>query len=483
MRNRLKFFYRIHERTPDCGAPNRLILISLLFLFIFTGCAHYRLNQPLESGTAKTRYDFKQFCSVTNPDGTFVVLTFSGGGIKASALAFGVLDKLRETVLPGSNRRLLDNVNIISTVSGGSFTGAYYALFGDRIFDDFREKFLYRNIQKALFRELLNPVNWVRRLSPNYSKSNIAAEFYDETIFESKTFGYLAEKPKTPFLIINATNMSLGTQFEFTSRQFDYLGSDLLSWPVAHAVAASSAFPFLMSPVTLKNYTNTAEYRVSAADHAALAEYWENKRRYYAAKNNLVYSDTKEHPFIHLVDGGISDNLGLRAIYNLFERQEMREKISNREIRRLLVIIVNARTEPQYKIDKNESPPGLFMVGLKAFTIPMHNYSVETIELFKTMLQQHIRTQENVSSCQKLLDAHCTDGFKIPQPAGGGLKLYVAELSFDNLADQAEKDYFNDLPTSFSLDKTQVDRLIDAGGQLLAEHPAFRQFMSEYSPD
>ena len=70
-----------------------------------------------------------------------------------------------------------------------------------------------------------------------------------------------------------------------------------------------------------------------------------NKHRYYAARNNEIYTDEKEHPYVHLADGGLADNLGLRAVYDLYVREEVRTKINSGKIKRLLVIIVNAKAE------------------------------------------------------------------------------------------------------------------------------------------
>jgi NTE family protein len=66
------------------------------------------------------------------------MLTFSGGGTRAAALAYGVLETLRDTPIKidGKTARMLDEVDLISSVSGGSFTSAYYGLHGDGIFEE-----------------------------------------------------------------------------------------------------------------------------------------------------------------------------------------------------------------------------------------------------------------------------------------------------------------------------------------------------------
>jgi predicted acylesterase/phospholipase RssA len=462
--------------------------LTLLFAAAFiavslSGCAHYPINQPLDPARSSGRYDFSSLGNSVSKDGTFVVLTFSGGGTRAAALSYGALDKLRRTRLPGSNERLLDRVNIISTVSGGSFTGAYYALFGDRLFEDFREKFLYRNIQKELSQDLFKIANLVRVMSSTFGRSNLAEEYYDAEIFGAKTFDSLARKGRPPFLIINATNMVTGSPFEFTSSQFDYISSDLLSLPVSRAVAASSAFPFLLSPITLKNYSKPSEFSISEEDVEALRERHRDKRRFYRVKNDLLYATSNEHPYVHLMDGGVADNLGLRAVYNLFEKRELREMLRTGGIKRLLFIIVNAKTDPTETLEKDEGTPGLVTVGVKACTIPMDNYTFETIELLKARLGEYIRKQEEVSACQKIVDEHCRNGFRLADAAGGRMKLYIAELSFEGIRERAEKVYFNNLPTSFALEREEVDKLIEIGGRLLAEEPAFKKFIEEYGRD
>ena len=290
----------------------------------------------------------------------------------------------------------------------------------------------------------------------------------------------LAEKGKRPFLIINATNLYTGSRFEFTGDQFNYISSDILSYPIAGAVAASSAFPFLLSPVGLENYSSPANYKMTKADEMALKDYRNNKDRYYNALNNTMYTDKMDHRYLFLMDGGLADNIGLRAIHDLYVRGGIRKKINDGTIKRLLVIVVNAKTEAQQTFDQDESPPGLSTVALKTCTVSMDNYSFETVEAIKQLFADRIQAQNNVEACQQKLDEHCKNGFKIPELAGGKMKLYVADISFDNLTDNSEKSFLKHLPTSFHLEKDQVERLIKAGRSLLKEDPELKDFMEEF---
>src|SRR5437867_3857471 len=175
---------------------------------------------------------------------------------RAAALDFGVLEELARTGVgpPCAQHRLLDEVDLISSVSGGGFTAAYYALWGD-IFSDFEPQFLKKRVQNALRLSILAPWNTVRLFSPTFNRSDLAAEYYDRLLFKGATFGDLAARPCAPFLIINSTDLTSGSRFEFTQDQFDFLNSDLSQFPISRAVAASSAHPLLLSPVVLKNYS------------------------------------------------------------------------------------------------------------------------------------------------------------------------------------------------------------------------------------
>ncbi|MEW6714513.1 MAG: patatin-like phospholipase family protein, partial [Nitrospirota bacterium] len=193
-----------------------LILISACLIFI--GCTHYIVNNQSQNFDSQSGYRFDTLDSgPQNGDSLFVCLMFSGGGTRAAALSYGIMEALRDTVIriDGREKRLLDEVDCISSVSGGSFTAAYYGLFRERLFEDFRSRFIERDIQGALARQLFNPVNWARLASPYFSRTDMAAELYDNDIFDAATFERLQSNGR-PFVILNATNLGDDRRFDFT---------------------------------------------------------------------------------------------------------------------------------------------------------------------------------------------------------------------------------------------------------------------------
>ncbi|MBI4831183.1 MAG: patatin-like phospholipase family protein, partial [Candidatus Lindowbacteria bacterium] len=203
---------------------------------------------------------------IANPersDDLLLILAFSGGGTRAAALSYGVLEALSRVEIPSSaysrdlhndehKRTLLDEVDVISSVSGGSFTAAYYGLYKNRIFQDFPRRFLYHNVNRGLLLQALSPINFVRLASPGFGTSDLAAEYYDKLLFGGATFGDLQEQD-TPVLFIQATDIVDGIYFGFAPYYFSLLCSDLDSYPVSRAVAASAAFPGPLNAITLRN--------------------------------------------------------------------------------------------------------------------------------------------------------------------------------------------------------------------------------------
>src|ERR1700680_4066613 len=110
------------------------LAIGLLFLGLSTGCAtsHYVVNAPLGQIDTATGYRVSTIRpNALNSDSLSIVFSFSGGGTRAAALSYGVMKELSQTQIhwEGSERRLLDEVDTIVAISGGSLTAAYYGLF------------------------------------------------------------------------------------------------------------------------------------------------------------------------------------------------------------------------------------------------------------------------------------------------------------------------------------------------------------------
>ncbi len=186
-------------------------------------------------------------------DSLFIVASFSGGGTRASALSYGVLRELARTqiVWEGQRKRLVDELNIINALSGGSFTAAYYALYGDRIFDDFETRFLRKNWESELrgrifrSRSIGSACGLPFRLRPHFFLKTCRTKHF----FDGHTFGDLMADPRRPIIFIHASDMASLSRFEFNQRQFDLICSDLNQLPLSVATAASSALPLLLSPI------------------------------------------------------------------------------------------------------------------------------------------------------------------------------------------------------------------------------------------
>jgi len=451
----------------------------LLCLLILSGCAHYLVNDPKPEYQADYGYRYLPWKQTVKEDEVYVALALSGGGTRAAALSYGVLQKLKATPIRDDSTTLLDEVDVISSVSGGSFTSAYYGLFGEQLFSDFKTDFLYRDIEGELTRKLYAPTNWFRLMSPDFNRIDLAIELYDETVFQRKTYQDLIDAGRKPFIAINATNLTTGAQFTFTQPAFDLLGSDLSSLPVARAVASSSAFPILLSPVSYQNHPASAGFELSRDMRHGLANGYDgpNARRYLWAYNQSIYhTDKAAHPYVHLMDGGLSDNIGVRYIVDNFSRTSGFLSLRKPKIKELVVIIANAKTLPPESLDENESPPNLLDVLYKTTTISMDNYSFESIQVLKDMLHISESAAKLILRCQAIIDQYCSSGHQLTI-SGHQYKVTVIELNFLNIDDPEKRQRLLSMPTSFKLSRPQVDELINVGGELLDESAAFQELL------
>jgi len=469
------------------------------------GCENYAENPPLERIDRSQGYYFDNLAlGEGNSDGNFFILSLSGGGMRAAALDYGVLEYLDGIGLDGGGT-LLDEIDIITTSSTSSAVAAYYGLFGkERFFRSFKEEFLYHNLENSLLGEVLRPGSWHRLMSPAFSRSDIVAEYLGRSFYGGLTYGSMPRR--RPFIILNATDMSLGAQHSFVQNHFDRLCSDLSGVPIGRAVTASMAFSVAFSPVTLLNYPKEGcgYGRPEWVRRALDEKLEEGGADYDRAVSWVAYEDAGSRPYIHLLDGGISDNIGVRAVTEgvTVEGSEwnLQEMVADGKIRRLAVIIVDAKTAKNLDKDGQARPPGVVSVLLASASNPMANYSTETVErlrdAFTIMTMVKERAIKGVAVCEELANLDCPAGsegascragkvslcrekFEIPEKALVQLDLYLSHVRFEAARDETIWQQLNALPTRLQLPREQVDFLIDQGPELLQKSPDFRRLVAD----
>jgi NTE family protein len=466
---------RLVHRVSGFG----FFLAALLTL----SCAHYPANQFLAEVSPQGGYRLQNQERIDRSDELLLVLTFSGGGMRAAALAYGVMEQLAQTeiTLGGRKRSLLDEVDAISAVSGGSFTAAYYGLFGRRIFEDFETRFLKKNIQKDLLLEGIDLGNWFRLFSSKFGRSDLAAEYYDKNIFEGKTFGDILVQ-RGPLILINATDLALGSHFTFTQDMFDLLCSDLTSFPVSRAVAASSAVPGLLTPITLYNYAGTCNYELPRWMKRALEDTSASRRRTQQAQIFYSYLDSRKRPYIHLVDGGFSDNLGLRgAIDRLNPMGDFWASLQYmgwEKTRKVVFILVNAEIGTDSGSDQMERTLTSGQVLKSITNFPITRFNFETIELFRENARRWIEEIRSLRSGGEKAESPA-EGTEQKPDLIGDIELYFVEVDFDALTEKGERSYFKNLPTSFHLSFEAVDRLRAIARRILIHSPEFQKLLRE----
>ena len=462
-----------------------LFAILLVALLGLAGCATRPVNPPLTRADLNTGYTFQTRMPHFKSKENLVVLAFSGGGTRAAAFSYGVLEFLKNTriVVPnGAEIRLIDSVDVITGVSGGSFTALAYGLYGDKLFADYEQRFLKRNVQGELIARAMNPANWGDLSSTGWGRSELAAQLYDEILFNGATFGDL-DRGEGPYILASATDISTGGRVTFNQNIFNVMCSNLDAMRLSRAAAASSAVPVVLSPVTINNYGGTCNYTVppwvkmftQSAEPPRPAA-----RAIRELKEAETYTDSAQRPYIHLVDGGISDNLGMRGVLDALEFLEALHQAGLPtpldHVRRIIVFVVNSLSSPPTNWDKSESPPGTVDVLLKATGVPIDHYSYEAVELLKDISARWKTARElrKLAGCSTSKDSPVCAAIVVPQA-----EVYAIDVSFDALPDPKEREYLNEQPTTFVLPPEAVDRLRAAAGKIILASPEFQRLLND----
>ncbi len=435
----------------------RFQLHLLLIVLVLTGCATVDTAPVLNRSLIHSGYDFSRSGPDTNrSDELLLMISFSGGGTRASALAYGVLKALRNTRLQvgEKSRRLIDEVDYISSVSGGSFTAAYFGLFGEKLFTDFEPLFLRQDIESQVKHRLISFKTLRQLHSKQYGISDELARYYNEHIFKGKTLADLFLS-KGPVVDINAVDISRGSRFSFSKNQLRVICADPASIPVSRAVAASSAVPVLFSAIAIKNHADECQLQIPAWITNALKNPELDQRRANEARRILSYLKPGKRKYIHLLDGGLVDNLGVRAsLARSFMAGGLEQALSQRDMnatKTIVFIVVDAANWPPVSMDETRDHPPLESIISAATSAPLVQYNKESLSL----LREHFSTWRKKDRSRR---------------------TYLIYLSFDQLAEN-EREEMLALPTSLSLENRQVDHVIEVGKELLTSHPLFQEWV------
>jgi len=432
-------------------------ILPLLAAIAAIGCAHWPATPKLDQA-GKSGYRVSENARAGQSKDMLVVLAISGGGTRAAALGYGVMEELRRTevTIHGQKRRLLDEVDVISAVSGGSLPATYYGLRGEKTFEEFASKVLYHNLEHDLIMRILSPSNWFRLPSGSFGKSDLFAEIYDDNVFNHATFADL-KKAGGPFIVINGTDVTTGARFSFTQEYFDAICGDLSQVTLGRAVATTTALPPLLTPITFENRGGTCGRKPAAWVAAAEAQSTGETpgRALLRARAFQSYEDPKR-PYIHVFDGGLSENLGLTEVLMGFELAgiDAKDVPAIRDAKRVVVIVVNALRFPEVDWDQSPAPPGKGDLADQMWSIPVDRISLDSVE--KTR-----------------------DAMKSWEAAAPGRHAYLANVTFDNLKNPEERDYFNRVKTRLTLPKEQVDKVREIGARLLREAPAYQRLLAD----
>jgi NTE family protein len=466
-------------------SPIKTLVPAVLAALLAGGCATRPANPPITQVDHSAGYRFETRLSSSEEKPNLVVLAFSGGGTRAAAFSYGVLEFLRRTEVvgpKGSTVRLLDAVDIITGVSGGSFTALAYGLYGDKLFTDYEQRFLKRDVQGEIVSRVISPANWGTLGSIGTGRSEVAAELYDEILFNGATFGDL-RRAKGPMIMASATDISTGARFVFTQRVFDVICSDLDAVKLSRAAAASSAVPVVLSPVTFNNYGGSCNSSTPAwlqpfldADNPPRPA----ARAIRSLRAEESFRDSVNRPFLHLVDGGVSDNVGMRTVLDAMQIIEalheagVQSPLDGR--RRIIVFVVNSLSSPPTDWDLSEDPPGTVDVLLKASGTPIDAFSFEAVELLRDTAArwQTLRRVRDSAAMASNKDPAVAAALRVPDA-----EIFAIDVSFPRLKDKAELAYLNQQPTSFVLSDEAVDRLRAAAGTIIMNSPEFQRLLKD----
>ena len=402
---------------------------------------------------------------------TLILLAFSGGGKRSSAFAHGALRGLRDiAVRPEGSAgwRMLDNVDYISGVSGGSFPAAHYGLYRER---HFPQEFLNQDINARIAGMYLLPWNWNWMVNPNAGTNDHMATVYDQLMFRGATHADL-QRQGPPLISVNATDIVNGVSFQFVGNVFGTLCSDLNSFPIARAVAASNGFPVLFSPITLENHAARCRGVRPPTVAAVTAPFAQSpdtvSRQAELARIARIYADPEQTRFVHLMDGGIADNLALRGVLNMIvaigTTADLYRDVA-RHTRRILVLSVDGQAANDRSLAQQPRVGGIRRIVSAVSGTQIDAYNFETIAL---------TTEQVAGLAQGFRQERCRQARVIDGHPCADVEGRFVHVSLSDIEDAAIRERLQSIPTGLTIPADDVRVLVEYGERLVRNHPVLR---------
>jgi NTE family protein len=271
--------------------------------------------------------------------------------------------------------------------------------------------------------------------------------------------------------------MSTGARFEFVQEQFDYLCSDLDGLSLARAVAASSAAPLVLSPITLWNHA-PANGAPGCGEPAARAS-----ARSANPGSGLVVQlaemDTLREtnaqgllrPFVHLLDGGLSDNVGARGPMDYIAQFggviAGTRAAGYRAVRRVVFVVVNAETSARPLEDRRADVPGPLRAALALADIPINRNSSTALSAKRSLLDSW-RSEVAAAHARGEFDVFAADA-----------RFYLIEVNLGDEPDAALRERLMAIPTTLQLSDDDVAMLRRQAVSALTRSVEFQRLLAD----
>ena len=464
--------------TP-LGIADIVKLYAVLCAIALAGCATFHVepaNLPLLAPESNLVANDTGLSG--NEDDLFVGLAFSGGGMRAAAFSYGILTEFDRIPIRSKNTttRLIDHVDFLSGVSGGAITAAYFGLNGRAALADFQEKFLMRDAEESLS-SVFNPMSVAHAYEGGINGSQQFPRWLDDNLFHGATFCQLGPEHR-PRVWINASDIFNRTPFIFSDETFGAICSDLASYPIANAVAASAAMPVIFAPVVLRTFPNRCR--------SSMPNWIERARREAASPPILkVYANALTRygdgtmSYIKLLDGGLVDNYGLSGftIARLSANTPYAPltEAQAAKVHRVLFLVIDGGKGPTGDWTKTAEGPTAPEIVVAAANTALDSGRRASYTAFDRTMSEwrdalvRWRCALPAEEMRKLGASNgssCRD-----------LKFFVGFVGFDDLGRQ-RADELNSIPTRFKMAPQTVELVIGAARDALRANATFRAFLS-----